>query len=483
MMPGDVLAERYELMELVGAGGMSSVYRAHDRELERTVAIKVLHERLSRDQDVVDRFGREARLVARLAHHSIVAVIDRGVYEGNPYIVFEYIDGENLKQLVGREGPLPVERALELAIAIARGLAFAHQEGFVHRDVKPQNVLLNGKGEPKVTDFGIARSLEAQEGQTQTGTVLGTCDYISPEQAQGRRVDELSDVYSLGIVLYEMLTGEVPFAGDNFVAVAMQHINSPPPPVSLHRPEVPRRVEAAVERSLEKEPPERFYSMADFCAELEACLAEVRSVEHTSATGVLPVAPRRRRRQGSALRRRLPRLPRRRLVAAAVVLVAAVAAIAVAIWLGAGGSSFLGGGGGIPLTAAGSYDPYGNNKVESPQLVRYATDGRTSTFWATEKYRYPDGGLGKPGVGLVLDAGSVVKAATITIVSDTPGYTAEIEAGDSEGGPFTADSSQQKAGPRQTFHLDGTSARYYLVWIVNRGTASAVHINEVTGSG
>jgi serine/threonine protein kinase len=210
VMAGDVVSDRYELEQLVGSGGMSSVYRAHDRVLERTVALKVLHERLVAHRDVVERFSREAKLVAGLSHHNIVAVIDRGEDGGSPFIVFEYVAGENLKQLVGRSGPLPVERALELGIEIARALSFAHEKGFVHRDVKPQNVLLNGKGEAKVTDFGIARPIEARKGETQTGTVLGTCDYISPEQAQGRHVDELTDVYSLGIVLYELLTGAQP---------------------------------------------------------------------------------------------------------------------------------------------------------------------------------------------------------------------------------------------------------------------------------
>src|SRR5215471_8194218 len=264
MMAGDVVAGRYELEQLVGSGGMSSVFRAHDRVLERTVALKVLHERLTAHSEVVDRFSREAKLVAGLSHHNIVAVIDRGDDGGSPFIVFEYIAGENLKQLLGRDGPLPVERVLELGIEIARALAFAHEKGFVHRDVKPQNVLLNGNGEAKVTDFGIARPIESQDGETATGTVLGTCDYISPEQAQGRHVDELTDVYSLGIVLYELLTGEVPYTGDNFVAIAMQHINAPPPPVSLKRPEVPRRVEAAVEKALSKEPAERFPTMDAF---------------------------------------------------------------------------------------------------------------------------------------------------------------------------------------------------------------------------
>src|SRR5206468_5570290 len=164
----------------------------------------------------------------------------------------------------------------ELGMQIARGLAFAHANGYVHRDVKPQNVLLNGDGEAKVTDFGIARSLDVKHGVTQTGTVLGTSDYIAPEQAQGQQVDEHTDVYSLGIVLYELLTGEVPFSGDNFVAVAMQHINDPPPPVSTKRPDVPARLDAAVARALAKQPEDRFPTMAEFGRELETCLEEIR---------------------------------------------------------------------------------------------------------------------------------------------------------------------------------------------------------------
>ena len=168
-MVGDVLADRYELEELVGSGGMSSVFRAHDRVLERTVALKILHQRYNDEDEYVERFRREARMVAGLSHHNIVTVIDRGEHDGRQFIVFEYVDGENLKELVDREGPLPVERALELGIQIATALAFAHESGLVHRDVKPQNVLLNGDGEAKVTDFGIARSLDVGKGVTQTG--------------------------------------------------------------------------------------------------------------------------------------------------------------------------------------------------------------------------------------------------------------------------------------------------------------------------
>src|SRR3989449_2585462 len=196
------IAERYELEELVGTGGMSSVYRAHDRLLERRVALKVLHEQYTGDGDYVERFRREARSVAQLSHPSIVTVIDRGEQDGRQFIVFEYVDGENLKALVEREGPLPEQAAIELALQIADGLAFAHANGLVHRDVKPQNVLLTEDGRAKVTDFGIARSIDVHQGLTQTGTVMGTSDYISPEQARGGPVDACSDIYSLGAVLY-----------------------------------------------------------------------------------------------------------------------------------------------------------------------------------------------------------------------------------------------------------------------------------------
>src|SRR5436309_9100500 len=195
---------------------MSSVYRAHDRLLARKVALKVLHEHYGSDEAHVERFRREARAVATLSHPNIVTVIDRGEHEGRQFIVFEYVEGENLKQLIEQRGPAPVAYALELAIQVARGLSFAHQQGLVHRDVKPQNVLLNGDGQAKVTDFGIARSLDVQHGMTQTGAVLGTSDYIAPEQAQGQTVSEQTDVYSLGVVLYELLTSQVPFHGENF---------------------------------------------------------------------------------------------------------------------------------------------------------------------------------------------------------------------------------------------------------------------------
>src|SRR3954464_6894920 len=274
-MLDEVIADRYELEELVGTGGMSSVYKARDRLLERNVARKVLQPHYSDDAEYVERFRREARSVAQLSHPHIVTVIDRGEDGGQQFIVFEFIDGENLKQLIGRIGPLPVRRAVELALEIADALAFAHDHGLVHRDVKPQNVLLTPDGDAKVTDFGIARSLDVEEGVTQTGTVLGTSNYLSPEQASGQPVTPATDVYSLGIVLYELLTGDVPFPGENFVAVAMKHINEEPPSLLERRPDVPMRLAAAIDRALANDPGQRPPTRQAFCSELKTCLAEL----------------------------------------------------------------------------------------------------------------------------------------------------------------------------------------------------------------
>src|SRR5437762_10438580 len=270
---------------------MSSVYRAHDSLLERYVALKVLHEQYNEDEDFVERFKREARSVAQLQHPNIVTVIDRGEEEGRQYIVFEYIEGENLKELVVRKGRLEAREALEIALEVARGLAFAHQNGLVHRDVKPQNVLLNGDGRAKVTDFGIARTVDV-DGMTQTGTVLGTSNYIAPEQASGQRVDSQTDVYSLGVVLYELLAGDVRFPGESFVAVAMKHVHEPAPNLLDVRGDVPLRVAAAVDRALEKDPEQRFPTMDAFAAELEACLSELDHGPEGDATMVIPSARR-----------------------------------------------------------------------------------------------------------------------------------------------------------------------------------------------
>jgi serine/threonine-protein kinase len=477
-MVGDVLAERYELEQLVGSGGMSSVYRAHDRVLDRTVALKVMHQRLIGQPEYVERFRREARMVAGLLHQNIVTVIDGGEDEGRPFIVFEFVEGENLKQLLGRSGPLPVEQAVELAVQIARALSFAHTSGYVHRDVKPQNVLLNGDGEAKVTDFGIARALDVEHGVTLTGTILGTSDYIAPEQAQGRHVDEHTDVYSLGVVLYELLTGELPFTGDNFVAVAMRHINEPAPHVSERRPDVPPRLDAAVARARAKRAEDRFPTMADFGRELQACLDELSS--NGAATEVLP-PPRHHAGRG----RRVP------LAALLVALGLAVAAAVVAVVLtrhetSSSPPAAAGGGGGgstpVPLRGVTAYDPPPGDGQEHDEDAPRATDGNLSTFWETENYRSSFASLGKKGVGLVLAAQSPVDLGHLTVTTTTPGFTAEIEAGDSPQGPFRAVSGPQTVSAQTTFDLHDASGRYFVVWITDLGPLSRAVVNEVRAS-
>jgi len=477
---GDVLADRYELEETVGSGGMSSVYRAHDRLLERYVALKVLHPHFGDDEEYVERFRREARAVARLSHPHIVTVIDRGQADGRQFIVFEYVDGENLKQLVERSGPLPVRRALELGIEIADGLAFAHQHGLVHRDVKPQNVLITPTGEAKVTDFGIARSLEVEHGVTQTGTVLGTSNYLSPEQASGKPVSPATDVYSLGVVLYELLTGEVPFTGQNLVAVAMQHVHDRAPSVLERRPDVPVRLAAAIERALEKDPDQRFASMDAFANELRRCLDELggADVERTFVRGA-PVLP---ESSPHRVRTRSNRLP---LALAALGVLAAAGAIAGLIGFGGGSKSpsgdSPGGAGSIHLRGIGDYDPQGDGS-EPGFTAAQATDGNPATYWRTEIYNTRQFGGLKAGLGLVLDAGHAVKLGHLTVHTTTPGFVAEIQAGSTPSGGFSPDSSSQTVGATTTFTLNGADARYYVLWITELPPGDTVRVNEVTAT-
>ncbi len=470
-MVGETIANRYEVEELVGHGGMSSVYKARDRLLERHVALKILHDRYTADEEFVERFKREARAVARLSHPNIVTVIDRGEDDGHQFIVFEYIDGENLKELLVRSGRLSVSDTLELGLQVARALAFAHGQGLVHRDVKPQNVLLNGDGRAKVTDFGIARSLDV-DGVTQTGTVLGTSDYIAPEQASGQPVDTQTDVYSLGVVLYELLAGEVPFRGDNFVAVAMKHVNEPPPNLLDVRRDAPLRLAEAIDRALEKDPKRRFPSMDAFAAELEACLAELeRRPDDADTQERIPIA-----RAQPAARRRKHVSPWA--VVIALVGLAAIAAVIVGfVALRGHNHSPSASASAIHFHGVGAYDPYGDQHEHDSYAPR-ATDNNAGTYWDTEHYN----SFTKAGVGLVLDAGSSVSPHGVEITTGTPGFTAEIQAGASPSGLFHPVSGLHTINGTTTIELyPNADARYFVVWITQLppGVAS-VQINEVT---
>jgi eukaryotic-like serine/threonine-protein kinase len=473
---GELIVGRYELEELVGSGGMSNVFRAHDRLLERTVALKILHEQYTRDEDYVERFRREARAVAQLTHPNIVTVIDRGEQDGRQFIVFEYVDGQNLKER-SAGGPLDPREAIQLALQVAHALSFAHARGLVHRDVKPQNVLLNDDGQAKVTDFGIARSLDVH-GVTQTGTVLGTSDYIAPEQARGQKVDPKTDIYSLGVVLYELLTGEVPFSGDNFVAVAMRHVSEPAPSVLEHRPDCPLRLDLAVQRAMAKDPDDRFASMDELCAELDACLAEVDGRDGEGATMIVPPQPRPRRARPQRERRPFP------VGIALIVLLTALLVAGGAYLLLTNDSakkalhvSSTPPSKPVQLQGVTAYDPEGDGS-EHGEDAHFATDHNAGTSWDTETYR----AFQKGGVGLVLQAPQAVALRKVEVQSVGSDFDAQVKAGDSSAGPFAPVSGGfQPVGQSKSFSVDthGRKYRYYVVWLRLPSSGGQARISEV----
>ncbi len=496
---GTLLSKRYRLDAQVGTGGMSTVYRAFDTVLERQVAIKLMHREIAGDSDQLERFRREARAVAQLNHPHVVGVIDAGE-EGDPdrptpYIVFEYVEGETLKQRIRRNGRLPVAESVAYAIEVARALGAAHDRQIVHRDVKPQNVLVDTEGAAKVTDFGIARTLH-QEGLTADGRVLGTTDYVSPEQALGHAVSGQSDLYSLGIVLFEMLTGDVPFKGENQVAVAMKHVREQIPDVQLRRPEVSAALAAIVDRATAKELDRRYEDARAMIADLEEALA-IETARSGQITG-----------EATTVLRSLPDTTRRRVPLRARSGTRALLGLLLVAVLGAGGLAYLAAqrterGTGerenvapaaaqltpvaLGQRAASDYDPLGDNKEEHPQDAAAVVDGDPQSSWSTERYR---GGLAvqKEGVGIFVDAQPGVAARQIEIQTPTPGFLAEIYVAGDPLPPTLPDPGWTKlAGPTEIgaderIDLDtaGNRFRRYLVWITKLPAGKeTIEISEI----
>jgi eukaryotic-like serine/threonine-protein kinase len=508
---GTLLGGRYRLEAQVGRGGMSTVYRAFDTVLERSVAIKLMHREIAADSDQLERFRREARAVAQLAHPHIVTVIDAGEEPGEgdsgdaatPYIVFEFVNGETLKDRIRREGPLEIPQAIAYAIEIARALGAAHERLIVHRDVKPQNILIGAEGSAKITDFGIARSL-TEEGLTADGRVLGTTDYVSPEQALGQPVTGQSDLYSLGVVLYEMLTGEVPFTGDSPVVVAMRHVREEIPDPQLVRGDLSAATAAVIDRAVAKDLSRRYPDAAHMVADLEETLA-VETARSGQATGevtsVLRTLPK-------PARSRLPLRVRNPARLAAVIAVVGVIVAIVAVLVierahkGTGAPLGLHSQAGLKPVALGQnaahdYNPFGT-EPEDPERVGNVIDSDPNTAWSTA--HYVEGTLrklGGVGVGIYLDAYPRLAARTIEIQTPTPGFAVQIYAANevqpivnygehtplaARGwqGPFAQD-AYVRSGEQLRLSDAGASFRYYLVWIITLpAQMKSASISELT---
>lgn len=453
---GDLVGGRYRLDRPIGSGGMATVWSATDEDTGQVVAVKLMHPRVQDDPDLLVRFRREADVVSRLDHPCIVRLLDQGAAdEDGPYIVFELVEGTTLKARIRQEGALAPAEAASIASQVARGLELAHRSGIVHRDIKSHNILVTGSGVAKLTDFGIARLLDGmQDGLTRTGTVLGTSDYLAPEQARGLAVDGRTDVYALGIVLYESLTGELPFPADTPMAVALRQVRDAMPDPRAVRPQVPAYLAAVVARACEKDPDARFPSALDMAdalvdvpsgstamlpvipPEVEAADADTGRLAaavtpEDEATGVIaPVAP------ATAPRRR--RWPA---VIGAVLVLGAGATAAVVVTGGgadapvpgaqpgggaAGGASF--GLAPLQLASVTDADPGGEGR-EMPGEVPLSYDGNDATYWRTEKYAAPDLGGLKDGLGLSLKLDAPAVARRLDVTTAGSGGAFEVLAG------------------------------------------------------
>jgi eukaryotic-like serine/threonine-protein kinase len=519
---GETLSGRFRIERLLGRGGMSSVWQAYDEELGRPVAIKLLHTRRLESADSVDRFEREARTLALLAHPGIVTVIDRGETDGRPFIVCELVDGRDLHERISLEGPLPIPEALAVAVQVASALAYAHERGVIHRDVKPHNVLLTADGHAKLTDFGIARVDDAPA-LTNPGRVLGTGDYVAPEQAQGQPLDGRADIYSLGALLYHCLTGIPPYRGSSFVEIAEQHLRAPVPDVRARCVDASDGVAAIVTRAMAKHPGDRYADVGEMQAALEAeLLARTRddgsdTAEVPLVTTALEVADPDdgddRLASGRAVTgRRPPRRRGRRVLPSALLVLVLAAGIGWAAYLGssfgggddkadsstpgstastpkttssvdtvttAGGRTTVGG-----LTAK-SYDPEGDGS-EHPAETANALDGDASTRWRTDTYRAKPEFAGiKSGVGLILTAPSAVAATALRLQAGLDGWSARVYTAPGASPPASIAGWTPVSNPfsartvPMAVPLTASPSRLYLIWItklapVDTGFAASI---------
>jgi eukaryotic-like serine/threonine-protein kinase len=464
-----ILANRYALESRIARGGMAEVWRARDDVLARPVAVKILLPHLAKEDGILERFKREALSAARLVHPNIVSIYDTGT-EGRPqdrihYIVMEYCGRGSLADLI-RDGPVDPQAAREIGAAVCDALAYAHDGGILHRDIKPGNVLVSQDGTLKVADFGIAKAAFATGDVTTSGEILGTVTYVAPELVAGEEADARTDLYSLGVVLYESLTGWPPFRGETHMATALMHIHEPPAPPRSLRPGIPRDLEDVIMTALNKDPGERFPSAADMRAALGA-RRDLVGAAPGGDTARIPVPPRPEQemaRDAASLRKVGPVAA---LLIAVVAVVVLIAALVGEELIPRDGPQVRPGDEAAPVSVANAtdFDPHGDG--EHPDRVALAIDGDPSTSWTTQTYRDDISQL-KPGVGLLLDLGEPAEVLRVR-VGGSGGYDFELRAAESSGpdeNAFDRVAAVENASTDETVELsEPTSARYWLLWL------------------
>ncbi|HEX2266958.1 MAG TPA: protein kinase [Actinomycetota bacterium] len=497
--PDRRLAGRYVLEERIAPGGMATVWRGHDDVLARTVAIKCLRDELARDPDFAARFQREAINAARLNHPNIISIFDTGVDDGVYFIVMEYFPGRNFRQLLSESGPLDPQRAAALILPVISALGFAHQNEVIHRDVKPANILVADDGRVKVADFGIAKAAFTQGDLTTTGTVLGTVQYLSPEQVEEGDLDGRSDLYSVGVVLYEMVAGRVPFVADNHVATAMMRLTQDPVPPSALRAGIPRELDSVIMRAMARRPEERFSSAESMGAALE----RFAGAGDLSATRPVPVTTVQEAPSAPA--------PSRSSTFRAWMLVPLVLLVLGALVIAGGlaiGRLELGGPLGvrvaptasprtesrsqqIRVVSAEAFDPDPGDGRENSEDTGFAVDGELDTSWETERYDSEALGALKDGVGLWLDLGRTVRVQEVSIESSISGWTFELKNAMEVGAPALQDEQGQtsfeaRGGPT-VVQLPSVPTNGLLIWITGLGSSGGegfrASIAEVTVTG
>jgi tRNA A-37 threonylcarbamoyl transferase component Bud32 len=481
--PGRILGGRYRLVEPLARGGMATVWIGDDPVLSRRVAVKVLRADLAEDEPTRVRFRHEAIAAAKLSHPNIVSTYDTGDDDGLAYIVMELVEGPTLRQLIDAQGGLPVLEVVRIGVQVADALDAAHRAGLVHRDVKPANVLVPPSGPVKVTDFGIAKAVGTDD-LTRTGTVMGTARYLAPEQVNGRNTDPRTDVYALGLLLYEALCGHPPFGGDTDIATAMARLTTSAPAVRAERPEVSVALDDVIHRCLARNPAARFGSAAAVRDALDrARLDPTGSIPRpvmplpatTPAAPVAPVAPV-ARSQPAAAAQPAPRRRRRTWWWVLLVLVVAVVGGVAAFLLVSDSSSGKSTGAssapaaGHATLAATDFDPLGDG-AEDHADVANAVDGNPATVWSTESYvSFPDGA--KDGVGLAISLNGEYDVRRVTVATRQNGWGASIYVSDrpvselhalSDWGPVRAQGSDLPSV--HAFDTGGVRGQSVLVWL------------------